>query len=139
MHEWGLSEAIVEATLRRAGDRPVAGVRVRVGGHPVDADVIAQGFALAAAGTPAAGAAVEVVAEPMTVRCRGCGREAPAADPLALLACPGCGGVDVELTGSDRVVLEWVRYRDPAPAGPPAAGALRRPPDPPGSPSGGVR
>lgn len=99
MHETGLCDAILTAALRRAHGRPVRKVRVRVAGHPVDPEVINQGFQVAAAGTVAAGATVELVAEPVVARCGDCGHEAPAHDAAVLAACPSCGGVDVQVTG----------------------------------------
>lgn len=108
MHELGLCEGIVEATLRRAKGRRVTAVRVRVGGHPVDAEVVNQGFRMAAAGTVAADATVELVMEPMTVRCHGCGAVSDADTSPGMAVCPRCGGVDVEVTGDDRAVLESV-------------------------------
>jgi hydrogenase nickel incorporation protein HypA/HybF len=105
-----MCEAIVGATLRRAAGRRVTGIRVRIGGHAVDRDVVTQGIQLAAAGTPAADLAVDLLLEPMSVRCGNCGRTAPVTDHLAMVACPACGGVDVELTGSDEVVLESITY-----------------------------
>ncbi len=38
MHELGLCEAIVAATVRRAAGRRVTAVRVRIGGVDVDVD-----------------------------------------------------------------------------------------------------
>ncbi|MFE9955141.1 hydrogenase/urease maturation nickel metallochaperone HypA [Micromonospora sp. NPDC005299] len=118
MHETGLSEAIVAAAVRRAAGRRVTGLRVRIGGHPVDPEVVAQGIQLAAAGTIAADAAVDLVLEPMTVTCHDCGRSGPVDDHLAMVACPGCGGVNIDVTGSDDVVLESITVnsgvREPA-------------------------
>src|SRR4051812_30334213 len=114
MHELGLCEEILGATLRRAGGRRVARVRVRVGGHPVDAGVIDQGFRMAAAGTAAADADIDVVVEPPG-RCRACGHLAPATDPMALLACPRCQSLDVEATGEDWAVLESITFHDGSP------------------------
>ena len=91
MHEMGLCEAIVAATLREAGDRRVTGVRVRVGGHAVDPAVVQQGLQLAAAGTPAADAEVQLQVRPPVAHCRGCGCDHPATDALHLVACPSCG------------------------------------------------
>ncbi|MGR6320154.1 hydrogenase/urease maturation nickel metallochaperone HypA [Micromonospora soli] len=108
MHETGLSEAIVAAAVRRAAGRRVSGLRVRIGGHPVDPDVVTQGIQVAAAGTVVADAAVDLILEPMTVQCHGCGRSAPVHDHLAMVACPGCGGVDIDVSGSDDVVLESI-------------------------------
>ncbi|MEV0804832.1 hydrogenase maturation nickel metallochaperone HypA [Micromonospora sp. NPDC050200] len=108
MHETGLSEAIVAAAVRRAAGRRVTGLRVRIGGHAVDPDVVTQGIQVASAGTVVADAAVDLVLEPMTVRCHDCGRGSPVHDHLAMVACPGCGSVDIEITGSDDVVLESI-------------------------------
>ncbi len=111
MHETGLCEAIVAAALSRAAGRRVTGVRVRVGGHPVDPDVVTQGIQIAAAGTVAERTAVELVLEPMSAECRGCGHGGPVTDHLAMVACPECGGVDLDITGSDEVVLESITVR----------------------------
>ncbi|SBT43036.1 hydrogenase/urease maturation nickel metallochaperone HypA [Micromonospora narathiwatensis] len=108
MHETGLSEAIVAAAVRRAAGRRVTGLRVRIGGHPVDAAVVTQGIRVAAVGTVAADTAVDLVLEPMTVRCHECGRDGPITDHLAMVACPQCGGVDVDVAGDDDVVLESI-------------------------------
>ncbi len=108
MHEMGLCQAIVEAAVRRANGRRVTSVRVRVGGHPVDPEVIGQGFRLAAAGTVAEDAALDLVMEPLLVACRGCGTETAAADALALAACPRCGGFDVQAAGRDGTTLESI-------------------------------
>ena len=114
MHELGLCEGVAEAVLRRAGGRRVSAVRVRVGGHPVDPDVISQGFALAAAGTVAESARVEVVHDPMTLRCRACGHTPDGSDRLAAVVCSQCGGFDIDVTGSDDVVLESITVEAPA-------------------------
>jgi Zn finger protein HypA/HybF involved in hydrogenase expression/hemerythrin-like domain-containing protein len=115
MHELGLCEAVADAVVRRARGRPVAWARVRVGGHAVDPEVIAQGVAVAAAGTSAEGMDLQVVADPARARCRSCGAEAPVTDALALAACSRCGGIDVEVTGAEHAVLEAVGYRPAAP------------------------
>jgi hydrogenase nickel incorporation protein HypA/HybF len=113
MHEVGLAEAIVDATLRRARGRAVQSVRVRIGGHPVDAAVIDQGFRIAAMGTLAADATVDVVVEPLVLHCQSCAADSPVHDALGLVACPRCGGIDVETRGDDLVVLESICLREP--------------------------
>ncbi|MBM0237275.1 hypothetical protein JNW88_09075 [Micromonospora sp. ATA32] len=54
----------------------------------------------------------------MTVTCHDCGRSGPVDDHLAMVACPGCGGVNIDVTGSDDVVLESITVnsgvREPA-------------------------
>ena len=116
MHESGLAEAIVDAALRRAAGRRVIRIRVRIGGHRVDNEVVTMGITLAAAGTVAEGATVELIEEPMSACCAECGHEALVDDQLAMVACPHCGSVDVDITGSDTVVLEAITVALPEPA-----------------------
>jgi hydrogenase nickel incorporation protein HypA/HybF len=112
MHETGLVDAIVRAAVRRGAGRRVTGLRVRVGGHPVDPAVVTQGIQMAACGTVAEGVDVELVMEPMTVRCAGCGHEGPVTDHLSVVACRQCGAVDVEVSGDEEVVLESITLAD---------------------------
>ncbi|HLV75097.1 hydrogenase nickel incorporation protein HypA/HybF [Actinomadura hallensis] len=123
MHELGMCEGIVEAALRRADGRPVRGMRVRIGGHPVDPEVIEQGVRVAAAGTAAEDAALDLVLEPLAVRCGRCRARTPVNSAAALAACPACGSVDVESTGREDVVLESITVD--APVGEPAGGPAR--------------
>jgi hydrogenase nickel incorporation protein HypA/HybF len=114
VHELGLSEAIVEATLRRAGDRRVRRVKVRVGGgHAADPAALRLGFEIAAAGTVAEGTVVEVVVDPLRVRCASCGEETVRDDGMVVPACPACGGVDVELAGIGDVTVEEIALEGP--------------------------
>jgi hydrogenase nickel incorporation protein HypA/HybF len=111
MHELGMCEAIVDALRQRAGGRRVEWARVRVGGHAVDPAVIAHGVALAASGTEAEGVELELIVDPMRARCRRCGAEEPVTNALALAACVHCGGVDVDIAGSEHASLEALRYQ----------------------------
>lgn len=115
MHELGLCDALGEAILRRAKGRPVTWARVRIGGHAVDPAVIEQGVALAVAGTEAEGLELEVILDPMRVRCARCGAEAPADDAVALVSCRSCGNLDVEVRGAEHAVLEALAYRSAEP------------------------
>ncbi|WP_250213937.1 hydrogenase maturation nickel metallochaperone HypA/HybF [Acrocarpospora catenulata] len=116
MHEMGMCDAIVQAVLNRAEGRRVRSARVRVGGHlgghEVDPALIDQGFRVAAAGTPAQDAEieVEVVADELSIRCRDCGNRGGAADATMLVACPRCGGVDIEVTGGGEVEVESITF-----------------------------
>jgi hydrogenase nickel incorporation protein HypA/HybF len=110
MHELGLCSSIVEAVSERAGERPVARVKVRAGRllhvHPEAFD---QSFAIAAMGTVAEDAAAELVLLPVRARCLECGDAWESED--APPACPACGSTQVELTGGDELVLELIEYR----------------------------
>jgi hydrogenase nickel incorporation protein HypA/HybF len=111
MHELGLCTSIVEAVERRAGGRPVASLRVRVGRlHHVHPEAFGQSFTVAAMGTVAEDASAELVLLPVRARCQRCGgtwegEEVPA-------ACPTCSAVDIELVGGDELVLESIQYRN---------------------------
>lgn len=110
MHELGLCEAIVGAVEKRAGERPVARVRVLVGSlHHVHPDAFEQSFAVAAAGGVAADAAADLVLIPAQGRCRACEGVFDTQD--VALACPRCGGVEIDMTGGDELVLESIEYR----------------------------
>ncbi len=109
MHEFGLCEGVLDAVLKRAAGRRVAGIRVRCGiRHAVDPPSMAQAFNMIAAGTEAADAAVEVVIVPATITCRDCGATGQSTDLVA--ACHACASVNVELHGGTELVLESVRY-----------------------------
>ncbi len=108
MHELGLCDAILDATLARARGRRVRAVRVRVGGHPVDPEVIQHGVRVAAMGTVAEDVRVELIYEPMVLRCRSCGHESSADDAMAMVACRRCGGMDIDAEGTEQAVLESI-------------------------------
>lgn len=109
MHELGLCSSIVDAVQRRAGDRPVASVRVRVGRlHHVHPDAFDQSFSIAAQGTVAEDATAELVLLPVVSGCAACGHEWESEGIPA--ACPGCGSVDIGLRGGDELILESIEY-----------------------------
>jgi len=110
MHELGLCTSIVDAVERRAGDRPVAQVRVQVGRlHHVHPDAFDQSFAIAAMGTVAEDATAELVLLPVRASCPACGARWQTNDPPPL--CPACGAGDPVLEGGDELVLESIEYR----------------------------
>ena len=111
MHELSYCEGVLEAVLRRAGERPVSGVGVRIGAvHRIVADAFQQSFEIAATGTVAEGARTELTILPVHGHCMDCRTDFHATDPAP--ACPECGSLDVAVEGGDEVVLEWVAYVD---------------------------
>lgn len=110
VHELGLCSSIVDAVEQRAGERPVARIRVRVGRlHHVHPEAFDQSFAIAAMGTVAEDASADLVLLPVRSRCGSCG-EAWEADEIPL-ACPACRAVEVEVVGGDELTLESIEYR----------------------------
>ncbi len=110
MHEVGLAEGIVEAVQGRAGDRPVAAVRVRIGAlHRASNGPMEQAFEMDGAGTIVDGARLELIHVPVTNTCGSCGHLEDAAEILP--ACPACGGVAMEHNGGDELLLESIEYR----------------------------
>jgi hydrogenase nickel incorporation protein HypA/HybF len=110
MHELGLCSSIVDAIERRAGERSVAQVRVRVGRlHHVHPEAFDQSFAMAAMGTVAEDAAAELVLLPVRAQCASC--DATWECEEIPMACPTCASVDIELVGGDELVLESIEYR----------------------------
>jgi hydrogenase nickel incorporation protein HypA/HybF len=110
MHELGMCSSIVDAIERRAGDRSVARVRVRVGRlHHVHADAFDLSFAVAAMGTIAEDATAELVLLPVRARCGDC--DATWECEEVPLGCHRCGSVGIELVGGDELVLESIEYR----------------------------
>ncbi len=110
MHELGLCSSIVEAVERRAGDRSVVRVRVRVGQlHHVHPQAFEQSFAVAATGTVAENAVAELVLVPVRARCTACETEWEC-DELPI-ACDLCGSAGPEIIGGDELVLESIEYR----------------------------
>lgn len=110
MHELGLCTSIVDAIEKRAGDRPVAHVRVRVGKlHHVHPEAFEQSFMVAAMGTVAEDAEADLVLLPVRAGCCSCEASWDCDD--VPIVCPACGSVDLELLGGEELVLESIEYR----------------------------
>lgn len=110
MHEWGFCEGILEAVQRRAAGRKVKRVRVRLGVlHRVDQDALQQAFSLAATGSEAEKAILDLAFIPARSRCRLCRKESEGADITPV--CSNCGGIEIEISGGDEMILESVEYQ----------------------------
>lgn len=106
MHELAITEGIVSGVRERTGEARVTRVIVEIGRlSGVVADSVRFFFELCAAGTPLAGATLEIREVPGRIRCRACGSEAEAADWV--LACR-CGSLDVELLHGQELTVKAV-------------------------------
>ncbi len=104
MHEFSLVAGImniVEEELRAHGARRLTLARVRYGALAnVVPEAMRMAFEAATTGTPHEGARLELVEEPLRVRCAACGHVFSPPDHQALfLPCPACAeqfGLSVE-------------------------------------------
>jgi hydrogenase nickel incorporation protein HypA/HybF len=107
VHELSLASAIVNTVDRHAAGRRVTVVTLRVGRlRQVVPDVLEFYFGIVAEGTVCSGARLEQELIPASLRCADCDREWDL--ELPLFRCPGCGGVDVEVTRGDEFEVESI-------------------------------
>jgi len=107
MHELSVCLALldqVEAIARERGASAVARIRLRIGPlSGVEAPLLESAFSLAAAGTLAEGAALDIENAPVLVRCRACGAESEAV-PNRLI-CGACGDYRTQVVSGDEMLL----------------------------------
>jgi hydrogenase nickel incorporation protein HypA/HybF len=122
MHEMALAEGILAVALDVADGQPVRRIRLRVGAlQHVTPDALGFCFQLAAEGTPAAEASLEVVQTGASLRCSRCGVVSAFEPPL--FACRACGSSEVRVESGDEVLVDGVEldggwlYRPDAAAG----------------------
>jgi hydrogenase nickel incorporation protein HypA/HybF len=100
MHELSLAQAIWREVRRQMRSYPggrLAALHVVVGAlSGADPESLDFALGLVAADSDWPEATMDVRPEPVGLECRACGRrfDAPGLD----LTCPGCGGLDVEVT-----------------------------------------
>lgn len=116
MHEMPLAEGILEVALRAGEGQPIRSVQVRAGAlQRIVLDSLQFCFVLAAAGTPAAEALLDVTILPARLRCRRCAAETEVMQPPFL--CSACGDSDVAYVSGDELLVDGVeldagwRYR----------------------------
>lgn len=115
MHELSVAQALVEqleSIVRTQQAERATAFRVRIG--PLSGVVpalLAGAFPLAAAGSLADHAAIELVDAPVRVRCLTCGAETEAA--MNRLVCGACGDWHTQLVSGDELILESVELQLP--------------------------
>ena len=73
MHELSITQSLVDAVLNRTGERPVTAVNLMIGPlSGVLADAVRFCFDVATAGTPLAGARLQIDEPQGRGRCRSC-------------------------------------------------------------------
>lgn len=106
MHELGVANEILDIALLEAvrhAAKKVTSIRMRVGVlRSIEPENLSFLFEHLARGTPAEGAHLEIVEEPVRIECEACGvSEAPS----FTWECPRCKGSAVSVTGGDSLSI----------------------------------
>lgn len=108
MHEMAIVQSMLDIALRAgndAGAKRIKAVRVKMGEYSDVVPVIMREyFAVAARGTIAEGAEIEITRIPVTMRCRACGWQGRV-DKLHI-QCGACGGTQLSLLSGREFYVE---------------------------------
>ena len=105
MHELAICGSIAEIVKRRAADRPVATIYLRIGRlRQVVPETLVYCWDLVSAETELHGAALEVEDVPASIVCKVCGATS-VLDDLPLFVCSGCGGVDLDVVSGEEFLI----------------------------------
>jgi hydrogenase nickel incorporation protein HypA/HybF len=119
MHELSVCQAMmaqVEAIAARENAERVTAITVHIGPlSGVEADLLADAFPIAAAGSAAEGAELRFERLPVRVRCTACGAETDAS--VNRLLCGACGDYRTRLISGDEMLLASVELERRASAG----------------------
>jgi hydrogenase nickel incorporation protein HypA/HybF len=101
VHELSLCGAIADIVSRRAGERRVASVHLRIGTlRQVVPDTLDFCWTMVTDGTHLDGATLDVDRVDAVLHCNDCHATLPMADAISL-ACAGCGSVAVDVIAGD--------------------------------------
>ena len=107
MHEMTIASELIGQVLAAAcehGARRVEQIEVTVGGMLlVVPEALQAAFELVAEGTPAAGATLTIVEQPVTAACRHCGERF--GTDAESFCCPACGRADVDIVAGKDIVF----------------------------------
>jgi hydrogenase nickel incorporation protein HypA/HybF len=106
VHELGVANEILDVALSEAARhaaKKVTSIRLRVGVlRAIEPENLSFLFEHLARGTPAEGALLEIVEEPVRVECEACG----ASEARAFTCeCPRCQGPNITVTGGDSLSI----------------------------------
>ena len=106
MHELGVASEILEVALSEAdrhAAKKVTSIRLRVGVlRAIEPGNLSFLYEHLARGTPAEGALLEIVEEPVRVECEACGVSEVHSFTWE---CPRCKGTGVSMTGGDSLSI----------------------------------
>ena len=111
MHELAIADSVVRIARAHAHGRRVAKVELKVGHlRQVVPAALEFAFQLVAQGTCVEGAELVMEEVPAAGRCRRCGTESEL-DGFPL-ACPACGGLDLELLRGEELLVDALELED---------------------------
>ena len=111
MHELAIAESLIDLINREAADknfRKVLGISLRAGEYSgIVPECIREFFPIAAKGSIAEEAELEIRSIPARFLCRDCGYEGSVDRKSA--CCPECGGVSIRMTAGREFFVESLR------------------------------
>ncbi len=110
MHELAICQSLiqqVESIAQQHGARGADYIRLEIGPLAgVEAPLLERAFTIARAGTLAETATLDIVIQPLQVRCNTCGGESEAKSNRLL--CGHCGDWHIEIVSGDQMLLTRV-------------------------------
>jgi hydrogenase nickel incorporation protein HypA/HybF len=111
VHELSIAECVVGIAVRHARGRPVTKVALRVGHlRQVVPSALELSFELVAQGTCVEGAELELEDVPAGGICKACGQYTEL--PGFPLACRRCGGLEVDVTQGEELLVDSLELDD---------------------------
>lgn len=105
MHELSICGSIADIVIRRAGERPVATIHLRVGRlRQVVPQTLTYCWDLISADTELAGSVLDIESVPATITCRDCGHLTEIGE-LPLFMCSACSGVQVSVVSGEEFLV----------------------------------
>jgi hydrogenase nickel incorporation protein HypA/HybF len=112
VHEAGIARSLIDTVIARAPGAMVTSISVEVGSlSGVMPDSLRYGFEAAAAGTPLAGASLDITECQARCRCETCGSEFQPGDLVPI--CP-CGSAEVTVLCGEELRITSVQVTEPA-------------------------
>lgn len=111
MHELSICGAIADIVTRKAGERRVETIHLRIGQlRQIVPDTLEFCWTMVSADTELDGSRIAIESVPATLTCRSCGAVTEL-DEIPVLACAQCAGVDVEVTAGDECLVTALELR----------------------------
>ena len=111
MHELAITESVIDLINREAQDKgfkKVLAISLRVGEYSgLVPECLREFFPIAARGSIAEGAALEIQRLPAAFRCLDCGYEGPVERKAA--CCPDCGSTAIRMTAGREFFVDSLK------------------------------